>query len=172
MDNWTGEPIGLVGRIFRKLAPTRFGVWFILHVFAYLDPLLLRMTRGRFSLSGLSGVPIGLLTTIGAKSGLERSVPLLFCPDGENVILISSYGGGSRNPGWYYNLRANPEARLLARGYTGAYISKEVTGKERELLWEKALRVYSGFGNYAVRAKERQIPVLLLERKKNRDWRR
>ena len=163
----TYKPHGPVGRIFRRLAPTRFGVWFILNVMTYLDPLLLRITEGRFSLSGLSGVPIGLLTTIGAKSGLERSTPLLFCPDGENIILISSYGGGPRNPGWYYNLKAHPEARLLAGDYTGAYVAKEITGEERAHLWTKALQVYSGFGNYATHARERQIPVLLLERKRH-----
>ncbi len=164
MDSKTGEPQGCIGRIFRKLAPTRLGVWTILNVFTNLDPPLLRMTDGRFSLSGLSGVPIGLLTTIGAKSGLARSLPLIFCPDGQNVILIASYGGSPRNPGWYYNLKANPEAHLLAPAYSGNYLAKEVTGEEKNHLWEKALHVYSGFGNYAAHAQERQIPVLLLER--------
>jgi deazaflavin-dependent oxidoreductase (nitroreductase family) len=164
MTTGSSAPRGIVGKIMKKLAPTKLGVWFILNVFHRLDPPLLRMTKGKFCLTALTGIPIGLLTTTGAKSGLERTTPLVFCPDGENVILIASYGGGERNPGWYYNLKANPAAHLLYRDYTGSYIAREVEGEERDLLWEKALAYYGGFGNYQERATNRQIPVMLLER--------
>ncbi len=165
----TNNKNGLIGWFLRTLAPTRFGVWWILNVWTYIDPPLLRMTNGRFSITGLSGYPICLLTTIGAKSGVEHTIPLISCPDGENLILIASYGGSERNPGWYYNLKANPEAGILSLRYTGIYIAREVTDNpEREELWNKALEIYKGFNNYATHT-DRKIPVMLLEPKAARD---
>ena len=163
----TAEPTqqrGIIGKIMTKLGPTPVGSWFIMNVYSRLDPPLLRLTKGRFCLSGLSGFPIGLLTTTGAKSGLERRVTLLFVPDGENVVLIASAAGSARHPGWFYNLKANPEAHLLYPGYTGSYIAREAEGEERSRLWEKALAYYPGYDVYQKRAAGRQIPVMLLER--------
>ena len=150
-------------RFFKHMASTRFGVWVLLNVATYTDPPLLRLTKGRVSIGSLAGLRVALLTTTGAKSGLERTIPLLYVMDGENVVLVASYGGGPRNPAWYYNLKANPEAVILKQGGEATYIARETTGEERNRLWEIAVGVYKGFAKYQLRAEDRQIPVMVLE---------
>ena len=66
------------------------------------------------------------------------------------------------NPGWYYNLRANPKAKLTIEGETKAYLAREAEGTEREAAWAKAVQMYAGFNVYQKRAGERKIPVILL----------
>jgi deazaflavin-dependent oxidoreductase (nitroreductase family) len=134
--------------------------WLYLNVFPYIDRVLLRLTQGRISVT--PGQPMGLLTTIGAKSGQPRNTPLLYTADGNTIILIASNGGQPRHPAWYYNLRANPEVRFLHKGVERAYIVREVTGDERAELWRKAAKLYPGYNVYQRRAKGREIPVLLL----------
>jgi deazaflavin-dependent oxidoreductase (nitroreductase family) len=145
-----------------RVAMSRVGTWYILNVSRHIDPALARLSRGRFSIASLIGAPLAVLTTIGAKSGLERTMPLLYVMDGDNVILIASYGGRARHPGWYYNLRANPGARLFLCGREQSYIAHEAQGDERDALWAKAADFYAGFPRYQERAGERQIPVMVL----------
>jgi deazaflavin-dependent oxidoreductase (nitroreductase family) len=73
--------------------------------------VLLRLSRGRISVT--LGQPMGLLTTIGAKSGQPRTTPLFYTVDEDTIILIASNGGQPRHPAWCYNLRANPEVTFL-----------------------------------------------------------
>jgi deazaflavin-dependent oxidoreductase (nitroreductase family) len=147
-------------RLVVRLASSRPGTWLYLHVFPHIDRPLLRLSRGRVSVS--LGQPVVLLTTRGAKTGHLRSTPLLYVADGDSVVLIASNGGRSRHPAWYHNLRAHPEATLLVGGRSGQYQAREVTGKERERLWKKALELYPGYATYQERAGKRVIPVMLL----------
>lgn len=129
----------------------------------HLDRPILRRTNGRTSLSSLlTGLPIVSLTTTGRKSGLARTVPLVGLPDGEKIILIASNFGGQRNPAWYYNLKANPEAVLVINGRSAVYIASEATGEEREKYWQQAVNTYLGFRNYETWANHRDIPVMVL----------
>ena len=134
--------------------------WLYLNVFPYIDRLLLRLTRGRISVT--PGQPMGLLTSIGAKSGQRRATPLLYTVDGDTIILVASNGGQPRHPAWYYNLLANSEVTFLHRGREQTYIAREVTGDERAALWRKAAARYPGYNVYQHRAGQRQIPVFLL----------
>ena len=70
----------------------------------------MRATRGRVGL-GFGQIPIVLVTVRGARSGIERKVPLLYFTDGDDVILIASSYGKAKFPAWYYNIKANPEVR-------------------------------------------------------------
>ena len=103
-----------------------------------------------------------MVTTIGAKSGQPRTLPLVAVPDGENVILIASNFGQKHHPAWYYNLRAHPEVQLTYEGKTVTYLACETSSEERERCWQKAAQLYSGYTVYKQRASHRQIPVLLL----------
>jgi deazaflavin-dependent oxidoreductase (nitroreductase family) len=134
--------------------------WLYLNVFPTIDRVLLRLSRGRLSVT--VGQPMALLTTIGAKSGQPRTTPLLCVTDGDRVILIASNGGQPRHPAWYYNLRANPHVTLLLRGRSMTYTVREVHGEERAALWQIAVQFYPGYAIYQQRAGQRQIPVLLL----------
>src|ERR1700692_1659379 len=56
--------------------------------------------------------PVLLLTTTGRKTGLQRTTPLLYLNDGDNLILVASYGGAPTHPVWWLNLQANPQAEV------------------------------------------------------------
>ncbi len=128
-----------------------------------VDPLIIRLSKGRRSLTSiLSGRPVVVLTTIGAKTGLQRSVPLIGIEDGDKVALIASNYGRSRHPAWYYNLRANPEATLSIRGKTGTYIAREADEEQRQMYWSRALALFAGYTAYEKRAGGREIPIMVL----------
>jgi deazaflavin-dependent oxidoreductase (nitroreductase family) len=133
------------------------------HAAHRLDIFVVRLSKGRTSLTSIfAGLPVVTLTTIGAKSGQPRTVPLVGIPDGEKVVLIASNFGRIHHPAWYHNLRANPEATLTFHGKAGTYIAREATGHERETYWQEAVELYAGYATYKERTKRREIPVMLL----------
>jgi deazaflavin-dependent oxidoreductase (nitroreductase family) len=154
---------GSLARIGSRFAATRPGAWYFVNVAMRLDRTLIPLTRGRVSM----GFPyqVGLLETIGAKSGEPRRLPLLYLRDGDRVVLIASKGGNPKHPAWYWNLRANPRVRFLGpRGLTGDYVAREAEGEERDRLWAEAVAYYPGFATYQGRTDGRRIPVVVLER--------
>jgi deazaflavin-dependent oxidoreductase (nitroreductase family) len=130
-----------------------------------IDRTVLRLSGNRFTLSSaVSHVPVVMLTTTGAKSGLPRTVPLLAFPDGDKVVLIASSFGAAKHPAWYLNLRANPQALLAFHGQPARpYIAREADGAERDTYWQRASRAYPGYNAYKERTGGREIPVLVLE---------
>jgi deazaflavin-dependent oxidoreductase (nitroreductase family) len=145
------------------ISKSKLGAWFFARTLHYLDRPVLRLSRGRYSLTSmLAGLPVVMVTTIGAKSGQPRSLPLVAIPDGENVILIASNFGQHHHPAWYYNLRAHPEVQLTYEGKTVFYHARETEGAERERCWQRAVDVYSGYALYKERAGKRKIGVFLL----------
>ena len=145
-----------------SVALSRPGTWFYMNVASRLDPWLIRATRGRID-SGMGMVPIVLLTARGARSGVERTVPLLYFTEQDDVILMASSFGRPRYPAWYHNLKANPEVRLHRRGQTGSYVAREVADAERDRLYGLATQLYRGYGVYEGRvAGVRRVPVLRL----------
>jgi deazaflavin-dependent oxidoreductase (nitroreductase family) len=143
-------------------ALTRAGTWYSSVLGARIDPWLLRATRGRVD-HAFGQIPIVLVNVRGARSGIERTVPLLYFNDGEDVILIASSYGRPRFPAWYYNLKANPDVRLEAKGRTAPYTAHEVTGEERDRLFAQAKKVYRGYTEYERRTEGiRRIPVMRL----------
>lgn len=139
------------------------GAWLFARTLHHFDRPVLRLSHGRYSLtSRVTGLPVVAVTTIGAKSGQPRSLPLIAIPDGENVILIASNFGQRHHPTWYYNLRAHPEVQLTYEGKTVAYLARETDGAERERCWRRAVDLYSGYAEYKERASQRKIGVFLL----------
>jgi deazaflavin-dependent oxidoreductase (nitroreductase family) len=150
-------------RAMHIITRTRAGSWFFARTLHHFDRPVLRLSRGRYSLTSLlAGLPVVTVTTIGAKSGQPRSLPLIAIPDDEHVILIASNFGQHRHPAWYYNLRAHPEVQLTYEGKTIAYVARETSGAERERCWQRAVDLYSGYARYKERAGQRQIGVFLL----------
>jgi deazaflavin-dependent oxidoreductase (nitroreductase family) len=143
-----------------KFASSRAGGWFYVNLAPHIDRLLMRLSRGRVSTA--AGLPTLMLTTIGAKTGQPRSTPLIYLPDGDRVVLVASRGGDTCHPGWYHNLRANPDATLLIGDRSATYRAREASGAEREQLWRKAVAFYPGYAVYQRRSGGRQIPVLVL----------
>jgi len=129
----------------------------------HVDAVALKMSKGRFTVTGLVGLPIIQLTTIGAKSGLMRTMPLVSLFDGEKIALIGSNFGQKHNPGWYYNLKAQPKCTIQVGGRRVEYSARQADGEERDKYWQMAVSFYKGYDLYKIRAAHRQIPVMVLE---------
>jgi F420H(2)-dependent quinone reductase len=146
-----------------RFVASKPGAWLFVNVAMRIDRVLVPLTRGRLSMG--FGQQVGVLETIGAKSGERRRIPLLYIRDGDRVVLIASKGGNPKHPAWYWNLRKNPRVTFLGpRGVTGDYVAREAEGEERERLWDDAVDYYSGYTTYQGRTDGRRIPVVVLER--------
>jgi len=104
-----------------------------------------------------------LLTTTGARTGRPRTVPVLGLPTADGLAVIASNFGQQHQPGWYYNLRANPEGSVTADGRTRQVRAVEAEGDVRRRIWEEGLRIYPGWAQYERRASHRRIAVFVLE---------
>ena len=129
--------------------------------------VLYRASGGRIG-NGVPGVPetrgkLLLLDHVGARSGKKRTSPLLYFPDGENVILIASKGGYPKHPAWYHNLVANSDAIVQIGGERRPVRARVATAQERERLWPMAEKTYRGYADYQKRSKGREIPLVILE---------
>jgi len=128
-----------------------------------LDKVLIKLTKGKHTVTEVVGLPVIQLTTIGAKTGQPRTMPLVSLYDGEKIALIASNFGGKNSPGWYYNLRANPKCTVEINDRATEYIARQAEGAEREKYWNMAVSYYKGYDLYKVRATHRKIPVIVLE---------
>ncbi len=107
----------IIYRINKGIASSKPGAWFFSRALHRMDKPVFRFSKGKHSAASIfTGIPLIMLTTTGAKSGLARTVPLLAIPDGDNLVLVASNWGQAHYPSWYYNLRANPEATIAIQG--------------------------------------------------------
>lgn len=114
---------------------------------APLEAPLIKASGGRLKLN--LAVPMVVLTSLGAKSGERREVPLAYFTDGDDVILIASNYGSKRHPAWYYNLRANPKCELHIGPRGGSFVAKQVNDNaDRDRLYGLAYDRLAGV--YAV----------------------
>ncbi|MCO6417026.1 nitroreductase family deazaflavin-dependent oxidoreductase [Siccirubricoccus sp. KC 17139] len=107
-------------------------------------------------------VPALLLITTGRKSGEKYLFPLYYGTEGNSFIIVASKGGAPDHPGWYKNLLANPLAEIQVGTRRIPVRARTVTGPERAGLWEKALKFWPPYADYAKKT-EREIPVVLLD---------
>jgi deazaflavin-dependent oxidoreductase (nitroreductase family) len=150
-------------RSIRHLAATRPGSWFFARTLHHADRVVYRLSRRRTTLASLlSGLPVVMLTTTGARSGRETTVPLLGFVVGEAVVLVASNYGQAHHPAWYHNLRADPRARVAVRGQWREMVAEEVASPERERYLAVAAVAYPGYRRYVERAAPRRIAVFKL----------
>jgi deazaflavin-dependent oxidoreductase (nitroreductase family) len=119
-----------------------------------------RANHGRLG-GGFEGAPVLLLHSIGAKSGEERISPMMYMADGDRYLVFASAAGADRNPAWYWNLIAHPDASIEVGDQQLAVHAVELTGAERDLMYAEQARRYPGFADYQ-RKTTRTIPVLAL----------
>jgi deazaflavin-dependent oxidoreductase (nitroreductase family) len=119
-----------------------------------------RATGGRLG-SRLPGLDVLLLTTRGRKTGLERTLPMPYFRDGNDYILVGSNGGLPRDPAWWFNLQAEPNASVLIRREVVAVHARLASPEERERLWPRLTRENPNYARYA-RKTSREIPVIVL----------
>ena len=136
---------------------------FLALVLYRLDGIVLKLTNEKHTVTEIVGLPIIQLTTIGAKTGEPRNMPLVSLFDGEKIALIGSNFGRKPNPGWYYNLKANPVCTVQFNGRTSQYVVRQTQDEEREKYWQMAVSYYRGYDLYKKRASHRVIPVIVLE---------
>lgn len=110
---------------------------------------------------------MGVLTTTGRVSGRTHSVPLLVLEDGEDWIVIASYGGRPDHPDWYHNLVASPDALLQVGARRHRVAAATLDEDERMVWWPRIVEAYDGYAAYATRT-TRQIPVVRLRRHSGR----
>src|SRR5262245_55785462 len=99
----------------------KFGKW--AHVAVY------RMSRGKFA-NTIANLPILLLTTT-RKSGKQQTTPVVYIKDGDDYLVSASMGGMDRNPAWYHNLKANPQAKIEVGDKTFNVTAVMTEGDER-----------------------------------------
>jgi deazaflavin-dependent oxidoreductase (nitroreductase family) len=107
------------------------------------------------------GMPLLLLHNVGAKSGREFVTPLVYLADGEDHVIFASKGGAPNNPGWYHNLKAEPNVSIEVGTETLDVVATEATGAERDRLYGIQEVQQPQFAEYAQKT-ERKIPVIVL----------
>jgi deazaflavin-dependent oxidoreductase (nitroreductase family) len=159
------SPIRWWQRIVQRLAMTNvLSSGFLSKYLHRMDTPILEWSKGKYSLTTwLTGLPVVVLTTIGARSGKVRTVPLAGYPDGGKIILIASSLGSVHHPAWYHNLCANPQVQISRNSETKKYHAQIVEQSERDRYWQIALDYYPGYQAYEQRAGGREIPIVLLE---------
>lgn len=125
-----------------------------------LHAMVYRLTGGRIG-RRLVRNDMLLLTTRGAKTGREHTVPLLYLRDGQTLAVIASWGGRPNNPHWFSNLLADPDAVVQVRSERWAVRARTATPEEREQWWPRVLAAYDGYRIYQSHT-DRVIPVVLL----------
>jgi deazaflavin-dependent oxidoreductase (nitroreductase family) len=109
----------------------------------------------------LRGMPVIVLSSVGARSGKLRKNALMRVEHDGEYAVVASLGGSPKHPVWYYNLVANPHVELQDGPVRRDYIAREVTGDEKALWWERSVAAYPDYADYQKRTK-REIPVFVL----------
>ena len=145
-----------------RRAPRLPNVRWLLALVTRAHRALYRLSGGRLG-GSLSGRPMLLLTTVGRRSGRERTLPLLYLEDGDRWVVVASNAGDDRDPAWWLNLRARPEAAVQAGRERHAVRARRATPEEEARLWPRLLEAYAPYAGYRERAR-REIPLVILER--------
>jgi deazaflavin-dependent oxidoreductase (nitroreductase family) len=109
----------------------------------------------------LNGMPVILLTTVGAKTGKLRKTPLMRVEHDGEYAVVASLGGAPKNPVWYYNVVKNPRVELQDGPVTRDYQAREVSGDEKAVWWGRAVAAYPDYADYQKKT-DREIPLFVL----------
>jgi deazaflavin-dependent oxidoreductase (nitroreductase family) len=153
------RPAGRFARAFAALAAGRPARWISRHVSWKLDPILLRLTRGRVASTLI--FPAAVLETRGARTGAARRNAVIYFHDGDRVTIVASNAGDPRHPSWYHNLRAHPEVTFGGVAMRASVVDDPA---EQARLWVLADRVFPAFARYRrdAAAHDRTIPIVQL----------
>ena len=127
---------------------------------------LYRITGGRMGLRPPKPGKWGSarLTTIGRRSGQERSVMIGYYEDGPNLVTMAMNGWAPGEPAWWLNLQANPEAVVEVAGSRHEVIARAAAGEERSRLWDRWRQIDKNLDAYAAR-RPTETAVVILERR-------
>ncbi|MEO8907690.1 MAG: nitroreductase/quinone reductase family protein [Microbacteriaceae bacterium] len=119
-----------------------------------------RANHGRVG-GPFAGAPLLLLHSHGAKSGLERTNPMMYLPDGPRYLVFASKAGAAKNPAWYHNVLAYPTSAIEVGDARIEVTATELHGAERDGFFHEQASRFPGFAGYQ-RMTERTIPVIAL----------
>jgi deazaflavin-dependent oxidoreductase (nitroreductase family) len=125
-----------------------------LHVAVY------RMSGGKFA-NKIANLPILLITTIGRKSGIPHTNPVVYIKDGQDYLVSATAGGSDWDPGWYRNLKARPDAKIEVGSQTFDVQATIKKGEERTRLYDKFKAASGNFAKYEQNT-SRVLPVIRL----------
>ena len=137
-------------------------LWPVLRRVMSMHTAVYRASGGLIGHRVPGGPSMLLLDHVGAKSGTKRTSPLVYVPDGPDVVLVASKGGHPKHPGWYHNLRANPDTTVQIGSERRPVHARVAGAEERKRLWPMAVATYGGYAGYQERT-SRQIPLVILE---------
>jgi F420H(2)-dependent quinone reductase len=109
----------------------------------------------------MAGLPIIVLTSVGAKSGKLRKTPLMRVEHDGRYAVVASMGGAPKHPVWYFNIRKTARVELQDGAVKREYIAHEATGDEKTEWWAKAVEAYPPYADYQTKT-SRQIPLFVL----------
>jgi deazaflavin-dependent oxidoreductase (nitroreductase family) len=109
-----------------------------------------------------TGLPVVVVTNVGAKSGQVRKTPLMRVEHDGKYAAVGSKGGAPQDPLWVANLRANPRVEVQDGTEKRDMVAREVTGAERDAWWERSVAAYPSYAEYQLKT-DRLIPVFVLE---------
>ncbi|TFH25596.1 MAG: nitroreductase family deazaflavin-dependent oxidoreductase [Myxococcales bacterium] len=130
-----------------------------MHVMTRVHVWIHTVSKGRIGKT-FAGAPCCMVIMTGRKTGKKRSIPLIYIPHGEEVILIASQGGMDIHPVWYRNLLSEPNVEIIAEGRTRKMIARQANDAEKAARWPVALAVYADFDQYQART-DRDIPLMI-----------
>ena len=129
--------------------------------------LILKVIVFLYNVSGgriggkMGKLPVLLLTTTGRKTGKQRTNPVAYIMDGPAYVVTASAGGADRHPGWFFNIRSNPQATITVKD-KHINVSAEIAGPEKKAeLWARLVADAPGFDGYQKRT-SREIPMVIL----------
>jgi F420H(2)-dependent quinone reductase len=109
-----------------------------------------------------TGLPVVVVTNVGAKSGQVRKTPLMRVEHDGKYAAVGSKGGAPKDPLWVANLRANPRVEVQDGTQRWDMVAREVTGAERDAWWERSVAAFPPYAEYQTKT-DRLIPVFVLE---------
>ena len=124
--------------------------------------ILYNLTGGRVHPGSVDdAVGLLVLTTTGRKSGVPRSVSLVYIRDGSSYVVAASNAGRDRQPGWYFNLQSNPQVTVRIKKQQIKAVAEVASPEQRSQLWEQLVQAAPFFAGYPKRAR-REISMVLL----------
>jgi F420H(2)-dependent quinone reductase len=150
------SPVPEQGKIAEK-SPPRWILKFVSKAHVFLN----RLTGGR-AFNTLSGMDVCFVVMTGAKSGRRITMPLMYVPHQDGVLLVASQGGAPKNPVWYHNLVKHPDIEVLHRTRHMTLRARLASAEEKPALWPICDAFYPPYADYRART-TRDIPVFICE---------
>ncbi len=116
---------------------------------------------GRATGEGPSGLPTLLLTSVGRKSGVERTVALVFLQHGDEMVVVGSLAGYDKHPAWSLNVRANPNCWVQLDDRKMKAVARSASDQERTVLWPKLNELFPVWAHFQKQT-ERPFPIVIL----------